>query len=86
MLCRLTRRMYAVSSHNAEVECWSVSQRRDSPGLLTPCMRFLCAFSLIKEILRRAASPVVNRRIYFNEKLKLITCVGCETRRSCEEA
>lgn len=87
MLWRLTtRKLCAVSSHKAKVECWSVSQRRDAPGLLTPCVRFPCAFSVIKEILRRAASPVVNRRINFNEKLKLITWMGCETRRSCEEA
>ena len=48
-----TRRLYAGASHHAETVCWSVSQRRDAPGLLTPKVRFVCAFPVIKEILRR---------------------------------
>jgi hypothetical protein len=50
-----TRWLYAGSSHNSEVVCWSVSQRRDVPGPLTPRVRFVCAFPVIKEILRRGA-------------------------------
>jgi hypothetical protein len=55
MLERLTTlRLYAGSCHNAEVVCWSVSQRKAAPGLLTPRVRFVCAFPVIKDILLRA--------------------------------
>jgi hypothetical protein len=54
--CRLTtRRLYAGSSHHAEVVCWSASQRKAAPGLLTPSVRFVCAFPLIKKTVRRSA-------------------------------
>ena len=56
MLERLTtRRLFTGASHHAEIVCWSVSQRKAAPGLLTPRVRFVCAFPAIKELLRRAA-------------------------------